>query len=61
MYGDRPWDIPQRFTVDEDGDAVPTGGAFGAFGNEMALLRSDAIERQEVRELTADARERHKS
>lgn len=59
MHGNRPWDFPQEFTVDSDGDVSPVGGETGKYWNREAQLTADAVEREEIRELTADARERH--
>lgn len=59
MHGDRPWDFEQEFQVTSDGEATPVDGVFGLVVNNAARERADAVERQEVRELVADARERH--
>jgi len=55
----RPWDFEQSFTADSDGEAAPTGGGFGMVVNNRERHTADAVERNEVREMVADARERH--
>lgn len=59
MHGDRPWDFEQEFQVGSDGQVAPVGGVFGLVVNNRERETADAVERQEVRELVADARERH--
>ena len=55
MHGDRPWDFPQRFAADSDGDVTP----LSAVDNNISRNYGDADEREEVRELVHDARQRH--
>lgn len=63
MNGNRPWDFPQEFTVDGDGNADATGNSLGAgYGNlenRVEYLTANAVERHEVATLAEDARERH--
>lgn len=59
MHGNRPWDFEQEFEVASNGETAPAGGKFGKTHNKAERKYADAVERQEVRELVSDARERH--